>query len=119
MDKYLEKMILVPLERWEKLLDNERVNRKDDIAEVSSQFPIVEGVPDIKKKDDKNVDSDNDDDKKLAPPGIPDIGSKEILTDSEDDEPLIKIKKKKVEKKNKKKKQKIGMRNIFQWKQLP
>jgi trehalose-6-phosphatase len=71
VDKYLEKMVLVPLERWEQILSDEKEIRQDSDISVSDDetdetpFPVNEESSSSIKRDMK------DEDNKLAPPGIP------------------------------------------------
>jgi hypothetical protein len=109
MDKYLEKMVLVPLERWEQLLIEEKETRQDSdtsTSEDDAPFPVIENI----KTTDKNEQVKSDDNK-LAPPGIPSMNIEPKVEDDNNYESDVKRRKKK----NKEKK-KI---ESFQWKNLP
>ena len=82
IDKYLEKMVLIPIERWEQLLKNEKeiicdsessISEDDEEEDSKSPFPITEksSVKDDKGKDKEDKEDIRDINDKLAPPGIP------------------------------------------------
>jgi len=120
VDKYLEKMVLVPIERWEQLLKNEKDFREDsdasdtdeeDEEDMKSPFPIVEKSA-VKDSEDVIKDTDS----KLAPPGVPSFDIKDI----EEPEEEKKEEEYKPLKKKRKKHIKVGKTmGIFQWKKLP
>ncbi len=111
MDKYIEKMLLVPEERWNMLLKNETQNQIDH---NDSPFPIEnENNESNEEVSDQKLSSI--DDKQLSPPGIPVEGISDIESmkyDNEsDDEP--------VTKQNRKHKNPVSSKKTFQWKTLP
>jgi len=107
MDKYLEKMVLVPLERWEQLIRNEKEKRENidgDMNEKETLFPVVEnteGEKDIKV---------NDQDSHISPPGIPSTGMDDMTDGFNEnyDQPI-----------NKKRKKMKKTLSSFHWKNLP
>jgi hypothetical protein len=111
MDKYLEKMVLVPQDRWEQLLKNEKElshKKEKDISEEEPPFPL-------ESAEDKNSETASDvDDKKLAPPGIPtdSLDIEEVLDDDNKNyNPPIKKRKMNIKSKS--------LTQTFQWKKLP
>jgi len=115
MDRYIEKMLLVPEERWNSLLQVEsRIDEKNE----ETPF-LLETNNEVKQKGSESLSTDKkiveSVDKTLSPPGIPDDGVTEIEEDDiNDDEPLSKYVKKDKTKK-------IKNKNIFgfTWKPLP
>ncbi len=121
MDKYIEKMVLVPEERWNQLLRNENHQLEEDQggdSEIDHPFPIEKIKDDVKN----NVDGDVNDfvtkvkegekDKQLAPPGIPEEGINDIESIGSEGEHL-------PLKKQRKHKHSFKTVKHFQWKNLP
>jgi hypothetical protein len=133
LDKYLEKMVLVPLERWEQLLKNEKDIREeredsmsnddddDDDDEVEEEKNEKHSFPISEKSSVKEVKENikETDITRLAPPGVPTSGINEIEEKPDTNENKKEVEYKPSHKKRKKKIKKEKTKKTFQWKNLP
>jgi hypothetical protein len=124
MDKYLEKMVLVPEERWKQLLQNESNYRQEmdndrsetdetpetpfPIEEEKNTHPTEKGITENKVTQEPETQP-----KVIAPPGVPVSGISDIDNSDSEDHPIKKVKK--TVKRQKKDKNKP----FLQWKKLP
>jgi hypothetical protein len=121
MDKYLEKMVLVPEERWKQLLQNESNNRQEldnsrsDTDETPFPTEEEKNTSSSEKEisDNKLRKESNSEPEVIAPPGVPESGISDIDNSEVEEHPIKKLKK--TVKKHKKETNKP----FFKWKKLP
>ncbi len=125
MEKYIEKILLVPEERWNLLLKNETNDKEKD---NDSPFPIeekndIEEKQKEKEKDESDTENKthvpNSSDTQLSPPGIPEDGINDIDVETDEDgKPLINIVKKQQQKACEKTYYKFFLENITMTKNI-